>query len=187
MLHPPRRKVTFLLLAFLLSSSVIPSALAMGSGNAYLDAQTGLTFSLYKPVNTVGLAQSKFQLLVCGGGGEQWVYTRFGKDKKLVEIMQTMSGAHCSDPGLSVNLAGIKVNGIKAEVHVYCDPINASAAKKCSTTDVAKVGGYLMFTLPGYYGMKSTNMQVQGVGGVTYAQLVAVARSMTPASTKASG
>ena len=101
--------------------------------------------------------------------------------------MQTMSGAHCSDPGLSVKLAGIKVNGIKAEVHVYCDPINATAAKKCSTTDVAKVGGYLMFTLPGYYGMKSTNMQVQGVGGITYAQLVAVARSMTPASTKPSG
>jgi hypothetical protein len=35
--------------------------------------------------------------------------------------------------------------------------------------------------------MKKVEMQVQGVGGVTYAQLIAIARSMTPASTKASG
>ena len=171
-----------LLLAILLPST----ASAMGSGNPYLDAQTGLTYSLYKPVNTVGLTQSKFQLLTCGGGGEQWVYTSFAKGKKKIEIMQTMKGAHCSDPGLSVKMTSIKINGISSAVHVYCDPTNVALAKKCSTNDAAKVGGYLLFNLPGYYGMKATTLQVQATGGVTYAQLIAVARSMTPASTKPS-
>ena len=162
------------------------AASAMGSGNKYVDAQTGLTYSLYKPVNTLGLAQSKFQLLVCGGGGEEWVYVNFVKGTKKIETMQTMSGAHCSNPGLSVKMPSIKVNGLTASVFVYCDPTKPNAAKNCKTADMAKVGGYLMMTLPGYYKMKPTTMQVQVSGGLSYADLLSVARSMTPASTKAS-
>lgn len=161
-------------------------ASAMGSGSAYLDAQTGLTYSLYKPVNTLGIAQSKFQLLVCGGGGEEWVYVNFVKGAKKIETMQTMSGAHCSNPGLSVKMPTVKVNGMRASVFVYCDPTKPNASKNCKTSDIAKVGGYLMMTLPGYYKMKPTTMQVQVSGGLTYADLLSVARSMTPASTKPS-
>ncbi len=163
------------------------TAPAKRSGDQYVDAQTGLTYSLYKPVNTLNLPQSKFQLLQCGGGGEEWVFTAFGKSAKKIEIMQTMIGAHCSNPGLSMKVATTKINGISAEVRAYCDPTKKAAAKSCNTSSITKVGGYLTFTLPGYYGMKSTSMQVQGIGGITYAQLIAVARSMTPASTKASG
>ena len=162
------------------------AASAMGSGNKYVDAQSGLTYSLYKPVNTLGLAQSKFQLLVCGGGGEEWVYVNFVKGTKKIETMQTMSGAHCSNPGLSVKMPSVKVNGMSASVFVYCDPTKTNAAKNCKTSDIAKVGGYLMVTLPGYYKMKPTTMQVQVSGGLTYADLLSVARSMTPASTKPS-
>ena len=68
-----RRTITLLVLS-LLSLATIP-ANAMGSGDPYLDAQTGLTYSLYKPVNTLGLPQTAFKVLVCGGGGEEWVYT----------------------------------------------------------------------------------------------------------------
>ena len=160
---------------------------AMGSGDPYLDAQTGLTYSLYKPVNTLGLPQTAFKVLVCGGGGEEWVYTRFSKGKKQIEVMQTMAGSHCSDPGMSVKMPSVKVNGISAQVFVYCDPTQKNASKNCSTAKISTLGGYLLFTLPGYNGMKKVEMQVQGVGGVTYAQLIAIARSMTPASTKASG
>jgi len=162
------------------------AASAMGSGNKYVDAQTGLTYSLYKPVNTLGLTQNKFQLLVCGGGGEEWVYVNFVKGTKKIETMQTMSGAHCSNPGLSVKMPSVKVNGMSASVFVYCDPTKPNAAKNCKTSDIAKVGGYLMMTLPGYYNMKPTTMQVQVSGGLTYAELLSVARSMTPASTKPS-
>jgi hypothetical protein len=178
------RLVSILILGLL--SYSFSSAFAMGSGNPYLDAQTGLTYSLYKPVNTLGFAQTKFQLLVCGGGGEQWVYTRFNNAKKTIEVMQTMAGAHCSNPGLAMKMPDVKINGITARVFVYCDPTKSALAKRCTINDVAKVGGYLSFVLPGYYKMKPVNMQVQATGGVTYSQLVAVARSMTPASTKAS-
>ena len=57
--------ISLLVLSLALSSC---TANAMGSGNKYVDAQTGLTYSLYKPVNTLGIVQNKFQLLVCGGG-----------------------------------------------------------------------------------------------------------------------
>jgi len=180
-----RRTITLLVLS-LLSLATIP-ANAMGSGDPYLDAQTGLTYSMYKPVNTLGLPQTAFKVLVCGGGGEEWVYTRFSKGKKQIEVMQTMAGSHCSDPGMSVKMPSVKVNGISAKVFVYCDPTQKNARKNCGTSKISTVGGYLLFTLPGYYGMKKVEMQVQGVGGVTYAQLIAIARSMTPASTKASG
>ena len=173
----------FLALALNIHSN---SASAMGSGDPYVDAQTSLTYSLYKPVNTVGLHQVKFQLLTCGGGGEQWVYVAFAKGKKKIEIMQTMKGSHCSDPGLSVKMPSVKINGITSALHIYCDPTKPSTAKKCSTADVSKVGGYLMYNLPGYYGMKGTSVQVQATGGITYAQLIVVAKSLTPASTSAS-
>ena len=175
--------ISLLVLSLALSSC---TANAMGSGNKYVDAQAGLTYSLYKPVNTLGIAQNKFQLLVCGGGGEEWVYVSFSKGTKKIEIMQTMSGAHCSNPGLSVKMPGVKVNAISASVFVYCDPTRPNAAKNCKTSDITKVGGYLMMTLPGYYKMKPTTMQVQVSGGLSYADLLSVARSMTPASTKPS-
>jgi len=162
------------------------AASAMGSGNKYVDAQTGLTYSLYKPVNTLGLTQNKFQLLVCGGGGEEWVYVNFVKGSKKIEVMQTMSGAHCSNPGISVEMPAVKINGKNASVFVYCDPTKPNAAKNCKTSDITKVGGYLLMTLPGYYKMKPTTMQVQVSGGLTYADLLSVVRSMTPASTKPS-
>ena len=178
-----------LLLSLLILITSLPtSAFAMGSGDPYLDAQTGLTYSLYKPVNILNLSQTKFQLLPCGsgGGGEEWVYTRFSKAKKKIEIMQTMKGAHCSDPGLSVKLSSVKINGVSASLFAYCDPTNTSAAKKCNTKDISRVGGYLLFKLPGYYRMKATNVQVQALGGITYTQLISVARSLTPASTQPS-
>lgn len=175
-----------ILALLILVTSMPVNSFAMGSGDPYLDAQTGLTYSLYKPVNTVGILQTQFKLLPCGGGGEEWVYTKFSKGKKKIEVMQTMKGAHCSDPGLSVKLASIKINGMTASVFVYCDPTNKTSAKKCSSKDFTKLGGYLSFSLPGYYGMKATTVQVQGVGGITFEQIKSVARSLTPASTKPS-
>lgn len=168
-------------------SLFLSCASASGSSDPYLSARTRLTYSLYKPVNTLGLSRTDFKVLVCGGGGEDWVYTRFSKGKKMIEVMQTMAGAHCSNPGLSVSFPSVRINGISTKVFVYCDPTQKDSVKNCSTTKVATVGGYLLYTLPGYYGMKKVELQVQGIGGITYKQLIDVARSMTPASTRPSG
>jgi hypothetical protein len=178
------RKILSVFLILITSSPL--SAFAMGSGDPYVDAQTGLTYSLYKPVQTLTLPQTKFQLLPCGGGEEEWVYARFSKAKKKIEVMQTMKGIRCSDPGLSVKLPSVKINGVSATSFVYCDPTNSVSVKKCSSKDFPRFGGYLLFNLPGYYGMKATSVQVQASGGITYSQLLSVARSLTPASTKPS-
>jgi len=161
------------------------SAVAMGSGDKYSDAQTGLTYTVYKPSYTVGLTANKFQLLPCGVGAEQWIYVKYGGTKRYFEIMETMAGVKCSDPGLSKYLKTVVVNGVKAKLHAYCDPSNKTNYKKCSTADIARVGGYLMFTNKAGKNLMRTEIQVQAIGGITYAQLLAVAKSLK--SVQASG
>jgi uncharacterized membrane-anchored protein len=51
--------------------------------------------------------------------------------------------------------------------------------------DIARVGGYLIFTTKAVKPYWATEIQVQGIGGITYAQLLSVAKSLK--SVKASG
>jgi len=180
--------ILFAISAAILSfASFASPASAATNTDPYLRAQAKLTYSLYKPVNTLGFAQTDFKVLVCGGGGENWVYVGFSKAKKHIDIMQTKVGAHCSNPGLSVKLPSTKINDIPAQVFAFCDPGAGTLPKTCSIGSINKVGGYLSFVLPGYYKTKPVNMHVQVTGGVTYAQMIAIARSMTPASIKGFG
>ncbi len=173
-----RRSLT---LAAVLLAFVLPaSAFAMGSGDKFVDAQTGLTYSVNKPTQTLGLKLSKFQLIICAEKKEQWIYAKYGSGKKFLEIMETMAGVKCSNPGLSKKLPSVSVNGIRANVYVYCDPTNPKAFRKCTVADIARVGGYLLFTTKPTQILKGTEIQVQGIGGVTYAQLISVAKGFKP-------
>jgi hypothetical protein len=98
-----------------------------------------------------------------------------------------MGGVKCSDPGLSKYLRAALVNGNKAKVYAYCDPTQMSLAayKRCGTEDIARVGGYLIYTTKAVKPYASTEIQVQGFGGITYAQLLAVAKGLK--TVKASG
>lgn len=154
------------------------AAVAMGSGDKFSDAQTGLTYTVYKPTNTLGLPISTFQLLSCGENAEQWIYAKFGGTKRYVEIMQTMAGVKCSDPGLAKQLKNVKIGGISAKLFVYCDPTKPAATAKCTSVDIGRVGGYLIFTNKAAKNLKQTEIQVQVVGGITYAQLLKVANSL---------
>jgi len=154
------------------------SSFAMGSGDKFSDAQTGLTYTVYKPSNTLGLSAKTFQMISCGMGSEQWIYVKYGGTKRYLEIMQTMAGVKCSNPGLSKYLKTLPINGISAKLYVYCDPMNVEAFKKCGTADIARVGGYLMFTNKAGKNLKRTEIQVQVIGGITYAQLLTVAKSL---------
>jgi hypothetical protein len=156
------------------------TAFAMGSGDKYSDAQTGLTYTVFKPSNTLSLPNKMFQLLDCQPGQEQWLYAKYGGTTRYVEIMQTMAGVKCSDPGLSKLLKPVVINGVKAQVYVYCDPAKAASFKKCGTADIVRVGGYLMFTTKAGKILRGTEIQVQGIGGVSYAQLLTVAKGLKP-------
>ena len=179
----PVKKTISILLALL----VMAPASAMGSGDKFSDSQTGLTYSVYKPSNTLGLKATKFSLLTCQPGEEEWIFVQYGGTMRYLQIMQTMAGVKCSDPGLSKYLKSVVVNGIKAKVYAYCDPtqISAAAFKRCGTEDIARVGGYLLYTTKAIKPYSATEIQVQGFGGITYAQLVAVAKGLK--TVKASG
>lgn len=154
------------------------STVAVGSGDKYADAQTSLTYTVYKPSNTLGLSTNKFQLLTCGVGAEQWLYAKYGGTTRYLEIMETMAGVKCSDPGLAKQLKNVVINGVSAKLYVYCDPTKPAASDKCTTTDIARVGGYVIFTNKAAKALKPTEIQVQAIGGITYAQLLTVARSL---------
>lgn len=177
----PVKKVLAIVLALLVMGP------AMGATDKFADSQTGLTYSVYKPSNTLGLKTTKFSLLPCQPGEEDWIFIQYGGTKRYLQIMQTMGGVKCSNPGLSKYLRAALVNGNKAKVYAYCDPSQMSTAayKRCGTEDIARVGGYLIYTTKALKGFEATEIQVQGVGGITYAQLVAVAKGLK--TVKASG
>ena len=152
---------------------------AMGSDDPYEDAQVGLTYGVYKPAETLGLRLKQFQLLECQPGMENWVATRYGFGKRKIDVYQTMSGDRCSDPGLAKELRRVVVQGVVARVFVYCDPsLGGWAFRNCTKADIPRVGGYLLFTLNAKLGMRATQIQVQGVGGITLVQLRKVAASL---------
>ena len=177
----PVKKVLAIVLALLVMGP------AMGASDRFADSQTGLTYSVYKPSNTLGLKTTKFSLLACQPGEQDWIFVQYGGTVRYLQIMQTMAGVTCSTPGLSKYLKTVLVNGIKAKVYAYCDPSQMSVAayKRCGIEDIGRVGGYLMFTTKPLKELSATEIQVQGIGGITYAQLVAVAKGLK--TVKASG
>ena len=177
----PVKKVLAIVLALLVMGP------AMGASDRFADSQTGLSYSVYKPSNTLGLKTTKFSLLACQPGEQDWIFVQYGGTVRYLQIMQTMAGVKCSDPGLSKFLKTVLVNGIKAKAYAYCDPslMSAAAYKRCGIEDIGRVGGYLMFTTKAVKALSATEIQVQGIGGITYAQLVSVAKSLK--TVKASG
>jgi hypothetical protein len=103
-----------------------------------------------------------------------------GSMQNMVELLETKAGVKCSDPGVAKLLKPVVINGSKAQVYVYCDPAKAASFAKCGTSDIVRLGGYLIFTAKAGKGLKPTEIQVQAMGGITYAQLLAVAKGLKP-------
>lgn len=151
---------------------------AIGAGGKYEDAQKQLSYSVYKPSKTLGLGNKLFSLIPCGDEVEPWLYAKYGGSVRYFEIMETMVGAKCSDPGESKELRDVKINGIAAKLHVFCDPMEPTTFTKCTTAEITRRGGYLIFTNKASKGLKRTKIQVQVFGGITYAQLLTIAKSL---------
>jgi len=169
-----------------LASAIIAALLfpatqsAMAVVDKFSEAQTGLSYTVYRPSNTLSIPRKIFQLNDCLPGEEQWLYAKYGGSARYLEIMETKAGLKCSDPGLAKLLPSVVINGIKAKVYVYCDPANAASYKKCGSADIVRMGGYLIFTTKAGKSLSGTEIQVQGIGGITYAQLVTVAKGLKP-------
>jgi hypothetical protein len=174
-------------IAIILALLFLAPATAVAASDKFSDSQTTLSYSVYKPSNTLGLKTSKFSLLQCLPDEQDWLFVQYGGTVRYLQIMQTMGGVKCSDPGLSKYLRAALVNGNKAKVYAYCDPTQMSLAayKRCGIEDIGRVGGYLIYTTKAVKPYAPTEIQVQGFGGITYAQLLAVAKGLK--TVKASG
>jgi len=165
-----------LLVPILLLALIQTPAMAMGSGDKYVDAQTGLSYQIYRPTFTADLLIRSFKLLSCGPKQEKWLAAIYGEDREI-QILETDAAARCSDPGLGVQVATATINGAKAKIIAFCDPTKPNAFKNCKTSDIKSVGGYAMWTTKPTKFLHGSSVEVL-VTGFTYSQLLQVARGL---------
>jgi hypothetical protein len=156
---------------------------AMGSGNPYEDLQVGVTYTVYQPSYTAGLALSHTGGSAgCPEGTEQNMNAAYGR-VRTTRLELTEGNPLCSDPGGAGKPVGpVAVLGAKAAVQVYCDPSQTQQWKSCSRSDMARYGGTLFVKLPAYGKLRATTLVLVTYGPkpLSFAQLVRVAKSMKP-------
>lgn len=159
------------------------TASAMGSGNPYEDLQVGVTYTVFQPTSTGGLGLAHTgSASQCPDGTDQNLVAVYGTTRKA-ELDVIEGNPICGDPGGAGKTVGsVSVQGAKAVVQVYCDPSNRKQWKSCSKSDLARYGGTISFTLPGYGNLRATDVVLitDGRKPLSYAQLLKVARSLTP-------
>ena len=90
-----RKPLFFALLVGALVSAVSP-AFAMGSGNPYQDAQSGLNYVVYQPGYSSGLALKSFTLQPnCSMGKDESVSAVYGSGKKFYTLTETSIKTIC--------------------------------------------------------------------------------------------
>lgn len=152
----------------------------MGSEDKFQDAQTGVSYQIYKPTYVGDLLIRSFSMQSCGAGKEQWLAAIYGEDRSI-QILETNSSVKCSNPGLGVKVATTNINRNKARVVVFCDPSNRTQWKKCKLSDLQNYGGYIMWKALPTKRYKGTEIEVL-VSGFTYSELLKIARGLKPAS-----
>ena len=167
-----------LALTLALTFTLPSSALAMGSGDKYQDAQTGVSYQILKPAYVGDLLIRSFNMQSCGSKNEQWLAAIYGEDRSI-QFLETDSAVKCSNPGLGVKVATAKINGNKATIVAFCDPANKKQWKNCKTSDIHNYGGYAMWKVPATKRLRGTEIEVL-VSGFTYEELLKIAKSLKP-------
>lgn len=156
------KKFTLVILVLMLSELFGGSrALAMGSGNPYQDAQTGLSYQIWQPGpgSTKDLTLASFKLLSCGAKNEEWLSAKYGEDRS-VQFLETDASAKCSNPGIGKTVANVLINGRSAKVVAFCDVAHLKISKACTISDIHNFGGYAMWnTLPTKF-LRATTIEV---------------------------
>lgn len=155
-------------------------AQAMGSGNPYVDMQTGVTYTVYQPAYVAGLkAQHVGGNSLCPAGTEENLLATYGK-KTARQFTITEGNPMCSDIGVGEAVLSTTMDGAKATVYAYCDP---STGKACKKADVLKYGGHLTVVLPAANSaLRPTTVWIETFGkkNVSAQQLVQIAKGLKP-------
>jgi len=171
----PKKLVALLSLFVLLSTT---PALAMGSGNKYQDAQTGVSYQILQPTYVGDLLIRSFNMQSCGPKNEQWLAAIYGEDRSI-QILETDAAVKCSNPGLGVKVGTALINGNKANIVAFCDPANKTQWKNCKSSDIHNFGGYAMWKVPATKKLHGTEVEVL-VSGFSYTDLLKIARGVKP-------
>ena len=95
-----RRRIGLIATTFVIAT--IPTAFAMGSGNPYVDAQTGLQYGVYEPINTLGLPFASIALVSCRSGDDDAIVARYGSGAKQIIVTERMTTTMCSAKQLAL-------------------------------------------------------------------------------------
>lgn len=165
--------------AVLGSATLLTPAQAMGSSDAYENMQVGVTYTVYEPSFTAGLAAIHVGGNdLCPSGTEQNLLARYGKSNGR-QFTITEGNPMCNDIGVGEVVLTTKIGSAKVVVQAYCDP---ASTKKCTKSDVVRFGGHLEVTLPGVKGLRSTRIWIETYGGknLSAQQLVQIAKGLAP-------
>ena len=95
-----RRRIGLIAAALVIAT--IPTAFAMGSGNPYVDAQTGLQYGVYEPTNTLGLPFTSINLASCRVGDDDAIVANYAKGAKKIIVTERMTSTACSTKQLGI-------------------------------------------------------------------------------------
>ncbi len=154
-------------------------ASAMGSGDSYEDLQVGVTYTVYEPKVTAGLALQHFgSNVACPKGTEENGLSVYGRASAR-QFTLTQGNPMCSDIGEGTTVATVMVKGAKATVVAYCEP-----QARCTKADVRRLGGHLSVQLPAAQGLRSTTVWIETAGSrpLSANTLIRIARGLRPAA-----
>jgi hypothetical protein len=154
--------------------SNLTEADAMGSGNKYSDLQTGVSYGIYEPSNTLSLPPLNFEVRPCRlfPKKDEYLLAGFGTMDHGISLIETSALYNCSGVDHPKSLGTTTINGVKAEIGIYCTGV------KCTTNNFSKYGGEITFTMPKTKYLAATFIRVGSQGGFTLQQITTFARGL---------
>ena len=165
-----------LLIPFLAVSLVLPSSLAsaMGSGDKFSDLQTGVTYAVYKPSNTLNLKPLNFEVRPCRlfPGKDSYLLAGYGGMDQGIALVESSAAYNCAGIDHPKSLGTISINGVTAKLGIYC------SGAKCVASKFSQYGGEITLTAPGTKNLKPTFIRLGTRGGFSQAQIIAFAKGL---------
>ena len=165
--------------AGILSTPAHAAVPAMGTGNPYQDIQTGVSYTVYQPTNTLGAKRTGSPYpnwCYAGSDAEQNLSVNYSKGNRRA-FSVSEANPLCFDFGIGPKVGTVQVMGRTAVITAYCSFTDAS----CSRNDVFTHGGNLRVKLPAAKGLRETDLVIETPAkGLTASQLEIVAQSLRP-------